>query len=83
MTRKSASADRRRVSASSADRDSAPFVVVREPDDMGAPFERCAVCRRSTVYWHAESNTPVCLACAEEIERPPKREIVLHEWSVD
>lgn len=51
--------------------------VVREPDDMGLPYERCCMCNTPTPYWYfpngdsfddvSEGSTDevaCCVACA-------------------
>ena len=43
--------------------------VVKEPDDfkehLHGATEVCHFCKKSTLYWHENTNNPVCPKCAK------------------
>ena len=44
--------------------------VEKEPKEITEQFrgdlENCLFCGEETLYWHLETNTPVCVDCAKK-----------------
>jgi hypothetical protein len=59
-----------------------PLDVIREPEGMGPPWERCCICREHTAYWLAidgevKGTSPaLCESCAASNDECPTKE----EW---
>ena len=47
-----------------------PIPVEKEPEEVTKSFHRllenCFFCKEPTLYWHANTNTPVCQSCAKK-----------------
>ena len=56
--------------------------IIREPEELGGPFEKCCFCRTPTPFWHSTKDVPVCSRCSKskkEFEVPTKEEWIKQE----
>jgi hypothetical protein len=51
--------------------------IIKEPENLGPPYEKCCFCNDPTPYWSLNNDVPVCILCSQhknESDLPTKEE---------